>query len=151
MLSDTFVRAVQNTSPEVQERIRDQTVHSIRQAVLGGEPAIERRLHELSAEWDIERTLEANASTLVVIGVLLGAFVNRKWLILPGVVGAFLLQHALQGWCPPLPLFRQNGVRTAREILGERNALKALRGDFEEIGKATDPEAAAEAYEASLR
>ena len=42
----------------------------------------------------------------------------------------FLLQHAVQGWCPPVPFFRRRGVRTAREIEIERYALKALRGDF---------------------
>jgi len=49
-------------------------------------------------------------------------------------VTAFLLQHAVQGWCPPLPVLRRLGFRTAREIEVERNALKALRGDFGHIG-----------------
>ena len=48
-------------------------------------------------------------------------------------VGAFLLQHALQGWCPPLPLLRQLGVRTAEEINEERTALKTIRGDFYDV------------------
>jgi len=42
-------------------------------------------------------------------------------------VAAFLLQHAVQGWCPPLPVFRRLGVRTADEINDERVALKAVR------------------------
>ncbi|HET9942578.1 MAG TPA: hypothetical protein VFR05_04515, partial [Terriglobia bacterium] len=41
-----------------------------------------------------------------------------------------LLQHAVQGWCPPVPLFRRLGIRTQREIDEERYALKAMRGDF---------------------
>lgn len=41
--------------------------------------------------------------------------------------------HALQGWCPPLPVFRCYGFRTAAEIDYERYALKAIRGDFEGI------------------
>jgi hypothetical protein len=52
----------------------------------------------------------------------------------PAVVTTFLLQHALQGWCPPVPFFRKRGVRTMREIDTERYALKALRGDFGPIG-----------------
>ncbi|AHM62364.1 hypothetical protein D770_20575 [Flammeovirgaceae bacterium 311] len=32
--------------------------------------------------------------------------VYKRWLILPGVVAPFLLQHSLQGWCPPLSVFR---------------------------------------------
>jgi hypothetical protein len=47
----------------------------------------------------------------------------------------FLLQHAVQGWCPPLPLLRRLGVRTADEINEERYALKALRGDFVDADK----------------
>jgi hypothetical protein len=74
--------------------------------------------------------LEANASALALAGVLLGATVSRRWLLLAGVVPAFLLQHALQGWCPPLEAIRRLGVRTRGEIDVERAALRALRGDF---------------------
>ncbi|MGH7194555.1 MAG: hypothetical protein ACREJM_13640, partial [Candidatus Saccharimonadales bacterium] len=59
--------------------------------------------------------------------------VNRKFLALPVLVGGFLLQHALHGWCPPVPLFRRLGVRTAAEINQERFALKSLRGDFKHL------------------
>jgi hypothetical protein len=90
---------------------------------------IERRLRTLDREWDIERSLEANAATVCIAAVLLGLFVNRKWLVLPGLVGAFLLQHAIEGWCPPLPILRRLGFRTQTEIERERYALKALRGD----------------------
>jgi hypothetical protein len=85
----------------------------------------------LDREWDIERTLEANAASVVLIGCALGAFVDRRFFALPAVVGAFLLQHAVQGWCPPLPVFRRAGVRTSAEIDHERYALKAIRGDFQ--------------------
>ncbi len=64
---------------------------------------------------------------------MLAAAVNKKWLILPGLVTGFLFQHALQGWCPPLPVLRRMGFRTSAEINEERYALKALRGDFERI------------------
>ncbi|WP_407921819.1 hypothetical protein, partial [Corallococcus sp. AB049A] len=30
-------------------------------------------------------------------------------------MGSFLLQHGLQGWCPPLPLLRRLGLRTRGE------------------------------------
>jgi hypothetical protein len=54
-----------------------------------------------------------------------GALGSRRWLWLPGFVTAFLFQNAVQGWCPPVPLPRRLGVRTAREIELERSALKA--------------------------
>jgi hypothetical protein len=91
---------------------------------------IQARIDVLAQEWDVERWLETNASILALAGTALGYFVDRRWLALPAVVTAFLLQHALQGWCPPVPAFRFFGVRTRQEIDREIAALKALRGDF---------------------
>jgi hypothetical protein len=85
--------------------------------------AIEQRMAELDREWDVERVLEVNASTLALTGLVLGATMNRKWLLLPGIVLPFLLQHGLQGWCPPLPVLRRLGVRTRGEIDREKYAL----------------------------
>jgi hypothetical protein len=90
-------------------------------------------LAELDHEWDIERTLEANAATASLIGLTLGATVDKRWFLFPGVVAAFLLQHAVQGWCPPLPVFRRLGFRTQPEIEYERYALRSLRGDFRHL------------------
>ena len=97
-----------------------------------GSAAIDARIDELDREWGIERTLEMNAGAFAFTGLLLGAIVSRKWLILPAIVGAFLMQHAVHGWCPPIELFRKMGVRTRSEIDREKYALKALRGDFKE-------------------
>jgi hypothetical protein len=110
--------------------IRQQTQRNLARFQNADPAAISRRLEELDAEWDIERTLEANAATASLIGLTLGATVDRRWLIFPAVVAGFLLQHALQGWCPPLPVFRRMGIRTSYEIDYERYALKAMRGDF---------------------
>jgi hypothetical protein len=98
---------------------------------------IDARLAELDDEWDVERALEANAATLALTGTVLGMTVDRKWHALPLVVTAFLLQHAVQGWCPPLPVMRQLGVRTRGEIDREKYALKMLRGDFDDVTGAT--------------
>ena len=94
---------------------------------------VARRIEELEKEWDMDRTLMANASTLSLTGVVLGSTVNKNWYVLPGVVVSFLLWHAIQGWCPPLPIFRKLGYRSRKEIDIEKNALKALRGDFDSI------------------
>jgi hypothetical protein len=66
----------------------------------------------------------------------LGYAVDRRFLLLPAVVLGFFAQHALQGWCPPIPVFRHLGVRTMREIERERYAIKALRGDFDGVAPA---------------
>ena len=133
MLSNTVDRVPNQTSQAVNEQIRRETERSIAQVKARGPAAIAARLRELDAEWDIERTLEANAATASLIGITLGATVDRRWFALPAVVATFLLQHAVQGWCPPLPAFRRLGFRTASEIDYERYALKAIRGDFETL------------------
>lgn len=132
MLPTTTARVDRVTSDDDNWRIAKAIEESVRYHATHPE-RIGERLRELDAEWDIERTLAANAATLALTGSLLGAFVNKRWLALPVVVTGFLLQHALQGWCPPLPLFRSRGVRTASEIDRERYALKALRGDFAQV------------------
>ena len=99
---------------------------------------IDGHLRQLDREWDIERVLETNASIIACTGALLALTVHRRFAIIPVVVTGFLLQHALQGWCPPLPWFRKRGVRTVREINRERTALRILRGDFQSTSDASD-------------
>jgi hypothetical protein len=134
MLPSTVARVPEHTAEHVNERIRRETEERVARIAAAGPAAVTRRLRELDEEWDIERTLEANASTLVAVGSGLALLVDRRFALVPLVVGSFLLQHALQGWCPPLPVFRRYGFRTQSEIEAERYALKALRGDFEQIG-----------------
>ncbi len=137
---------VERSSPEaVNEKIRHATASRLRSYRAAQPVAIARRLEELDREWDIERLLETNAASLALLGLALGTFANRKWFALPAVVSGFLLQHALQGWCPPVPFFRKAGVRTASEIDEERTALRLLRGDFHPTN---DP---AEAHEQARR
>ena len=76
----------------------------------------------------------------MVIGVALGYGWDRRFLLLPAAVLTFFAQHPLQGWCPPIPVFRRRGVRTNREIARERYAIKALRGDFDQVPPADSAE-----------
>lgn len=133
MLPPTTRRVSDHTSPQVNERIRCRTEARLTQLAAAGPEAIERRLQELDREWDVERALEANAATVSLLGLGLGTFAHRRYLALPALVAGFLLQHALQGWCPPLPILRRMGYRTQSEIEQERYALKVLRGDFREV------------------
>jgi hypothetical protein len=85
--------------------------------------AIKDRITELDKEWDISRLLDLNASVLSFSGVILAATVNKKWLWLSGIVTGFLIQHSIQGWCPPIALFRRIGARSRQEIDREKYAL----------------------------
>jgi hypothetical protein len=129
----TAERVSQNTADAINERIRRQTERNIARYGSADSRTIDRRIAELDEEWDIERYLETMAPTFTLLGMTLGLTVNRKWFVLPFVVQAFFLQHALQGWCPPIPVLRRFGVRTASEVEHERFALKALRGDFKNV------------------
>jgi hypothetical protein len=147
-VSTTVDRVPAHTASHVNQRIQEQTAERIR--FFAAHPAgIPQRLKELDQEWDIERAIEANASALAFTGVALGATADRRWLILPALVTAFLFQHAVQGWCPPVPVLRRLGFRTAHEIEQERHALKAIRGDFEAVSQAQNkPQAALRAVAA---
>lgn len=126
-------RVRRNTAPEINERI-DETIRATVERY-ASQPAqvISERIGALETEWDIERVLETNASSLALAGVLAAAAGHRRgWLLSAGVL-SFLLLHATKGWCPPLPVLRRLGVRTRREIEREKFALKYLRGDFEDL------------------
>jgi hypothetical protein len=131
-----------HTPQAVNARILADIEASIRRCQTEGVVGIDQRLAVLDQEWDIERTLEANAASLALLGVMLSAMTTTWWLLLPGAVALFLLQHTIQGWCPPLPVLRWFGFRTQTEIDYERYALKALRGDFAGIANVTSPSSA---------
>lgn len=132
-LPATARRVEQHTDTSLNEAIRARSDAEVVRLESASDEKISQRLRELDEEWDVERVLQVNASVLVMAGVLLGAKLDRRFLALPTAVLAFFGQHALQGWCPPIPIFRRLGIRTNREIARERYALKALRGDFDEI------------------
>jgi len=138
MIPSTVERVPQHTAEHVNERIRRDTEERVDRIAAGGREAIDRRLAELDHEWDIERTLEANAATLTAAGSALALIYDHRFALVPLIVGSFLLQHAIQGWCPPVPVFRRLSFRTQPEIDYERYALKALRGDFRNLPHSQD-------------
>ena len=152
MIPSTARRVPEQTAEHVNEEIRRATERNVARYAAAGPEAIDRRLAELDREWDVERTLEANAATLAAVGAGLALLADRRFALIPLVVGGFLLQHAVQGWCPPLPVFRRLGVRTQTEIDYERYALKALRGDFRQLpgdGASRNPASAERALRAA--
>lgn len=139
--ASTADRVSANTDEEINRRIRLETERRLAYYELRLDE-IPARLAELDREWDVERALQANAAALGFTGLVLGSTIGRRWFALPALASALLFQHAVEGWCPPLSLFRRMGFRTAEEINQERYALKALRGDFEPIAVATNKLAA---------
>jgi hypothetical protein len=120
-----------NTTEDVNARLDREARQRVRSYERRPAADLSARIDELRREWDMERYLEMNAASIAGAGVLLGAIHDRRWLLVPGIVLPFLLMHATQGWCPPVPAFRRAGVRTRQEIDRELYAMKALRGDFQ--------------------
>jgi hypothetical protein len=124
-------RVRRSSSSQDNKNIDRVTIKNISEYTIRDKASISARIRELENEWDTERALEVNMPIVALIGLALAAFVNIWWLIFPTLVIIFFLQHALQGWCPPLPIFRKLGYRTKDEIAKEKYALKLLRGDFD--------------------
>lgn len=143
-ITNSIDRVTKHSSPEVNEKIRQTAMRAIEKYTNRPRAELEERLQELDREWDIERAIQANAASLSLVGLGLAATVDRKWLALPVLVAGFLLQHAIKGWCPPVPLLRRMGFRTPHEIEVERYALKLIKGDFGEFVKKSDHEKDAE-------
>ena len=116
----------QVTSPALNKKANDKTQNNIVHYANETDSVIQRRIDQLDSEWDMERLLALNASALIISGLILGSRVNKKWFWLSGVVTSFLAMHAVQGWCPPVPLFRAFGVRTRMEIDKEKYSLMEI-------------------------
>jgi hypothetical protein len=123
-------RVQRSTPSSLNARIELETKQNLAEYATEKADEIDDRIQELDKEWDIERSLELNAAVLALTGTVLGMLVDKRWFALPIVVASFLTQHAIQGWCPPLPILRKLGFRTRKEIDKEKYALKAMRGDF---------------------
>lgn len=128
------------------EKANDEALRGLRERIARyadrPQDEVEQRLEELEREWDLERSLLVDAAVLSWVGLALGVTVGRRWLLLPGVVAGFLLQHALTGWSPPGAVLRRLKCRSRREIDAEKFALRVQRGDFRgaEVGHSASSE-----------
>lgn len=125
-LPPTSKRVKMNTKDTINQKILGMTRNSL-ETYLGADYSLRKqRIKELDHEWDTERVLETNFALIGITTSILGMFHNKKWFILGGLASGFLLLHSLQGWCPPLPVIRRLGFRTAEEISEEKAILKSL-------------------------
>lgn len=131
ILPPTTKKAAFHTCNKVNQDIRNKTLSCINTYKDSGEAILSDKIEKLNREWDTERVLETKAASVVLLSSIVG-YKKKKccWFLLTGAAGFFLLQHALQGWCPPLPVIRKVGVRTAEEINQEKTIFKLIRGDF---------------------
>ncbi|WP_344257776.1 hypothetical protein [Streptomyces sodiiphilus] len=116
-LTERADRVREHTATAVQAGLDAQLAARVRHSAelmdSGDDGAVTERIAELEQESDIERILGANAAALALTGTVLAGVHHRRWLLLPGVVTAFLVQHAVQGWRPPISLFRRSACGPA--------------------------------------
>jgi len=129
-LPNTTSRVTRSTGRRSNERIQKTAQKNVERFCGSDTETISRRLEELDREWDVERMVEAGAAFHVMLGLLLGTTVNRRWLGWSWFIAGFLMIHSLFGWFPMLPVMRRLGFRTQAEIEEERDALRIMRGDF---------------------
>ena len=129
------MRRVEANTPEQINRDRRAEIQASLRYHAARPREIPARLAELDREWDIERALQANAAAVSLGGLLLAALVDRRLIAVPAMVAGFLGQHAVQGWCPPVPVLRRLGFRTPTEICEERCGLKMLAGEYRTFGE----------------
>jgi hypothetical protein len=125
-------RVRRHTADDVNARIDQETAERLRSLEAAGAAALVRRLGELDREWNVDRALMANFAIVGGAAFTAGVASMRGrrgrwngWLTFFSVQLGFLLWHATRGWCPPLPVFRRLGYRTAKEIAREREAVVA--------------------------
>lgn len=116
-------RVRRHTARTANARIDRLTNARLKQSVEGGREAMIARLKELDREWDVDRALMANFAVLGSLTHELGRRHHHAWTYLFRAQLGFLFLHAVVGWCPPLPILRRLGFRTAKEIATERAAL----------------------------
>ncbi|ANU10976.1 hypothetical protein A1A1_07999 [Planococcus antarcticus DSM 14505] len=128
-LPSTQTKVNKATPDHINQKIERETEARINTFKRQESRAIKERISALDHEWDTERVLEVTMATLLLSSSVLTLTASKKWALLSSTVSFFMLQHALQGWCPPLSLIRRKGVRTASEIKLEKQALENLLQD----------------------
>jgi len=63
----------------------------------------------------IEKYLKIIWGVAILTGVLLGAFVNKYWLILAGFIGVHLIQMAFTDFCLAGKILKALGVKNKEE------------------------------------
>lgn len=131
------MNAHQNTSTEANPASTpdkpDVLASRLKQVIDGGSGAINERIAQLDREWTTGRASKATAGLLIVAGLALTAAFGPWWLVLTGAGGLLLLPYLFGRRSPLGYVFHRLGLRTGTEIEQEKFALKALRGDFQNV------------------
>lgn len=125
----------ENTSEEINRRIDRYTEDNIRYYATQSADVISGRINMLEQEWDIQKLVQSLSAGIGLGSIILGVLGSKKWWFLTTLTTAASGLHAVKGWSPETVALRRMGFRTRQEIDREKYALKALRGDFQELSE----------------
>ena len=118
---------IRDHSPEwANRRIDEKMMGRLKEFARKRKNDLMKGMEKLDREWDIDKVSEFNTAILALVGTGLSFVLGKKWLGIPAVVVAFLLEQVIQGWNPLLPVFRVLGFRSAKEIDKERLEMAKL-------------------------
>jgi hypothetical protein len=60
---------------------------------------------------NIDRAVLAFAGFVVLLGLVLGAYVNAYWYLLTAFAGLNMIQSSVTGFCPAAIIFKKLGLR----------------------------------------
>lgn len=98
-----------------------------------GREGIDERIRALEDEWDVERAVMVALSGAGVAGLIVGLVGSRVWRLLAWIALPLLFLFAQDKWKPSNGILKSLGLRSRKDILEEKYALKALRGDFRKV------------------
>jgi hypothetical protein len=118
-----------------------------------GQQAVSDRLLALEDEPDQETVATLAIAGSGILALAFGLLGSRLWRLLAWMALPLIFAHARGSLSAPCEFLKTLGLRSRKEIQEEKFALKALRGDFRDLGGdpaegKTDPASALEAVRA---
>jgi hypothetical protein len=125
------VEKTNDAETEVKDNIVDRTFEMVKEFAHKGRKKITERIEQIDRELDLDRVIHLNLATIALAGAALCyATADKRWLLMPACAAGLLIADTLTGITGKIPLLKKLGLRLKNEILHERYALKAFRGDF---------------------
>jgi hypothetical protein len=129
--NEAALNETQEAQTQEKDSIVDRTFEMVKEFAHKGRKKITERIEQIDKELDLERAIHLGFGALAVTGAALCyAKGNKNWLLLSVGAGCLLIADNLTGITGKIPFLKKLGLRLKNEILHERYALKAFRGDF---------------------
>jgi hypothetical protein len=118
-----------------------------------GQQAVAERLQSLEDEPDLETVATLAMAGTGILALVFGLMGSRLWRLLAWMALPLIFAHARGRLAAPGDFLKTLGLRSRKEIQEEKYALKALRGDFRDLGESRpegmpDPASALDAVRA---